>query len=96
MTVSVIVFEPFKNDDKKAGFERELELRTQSHHRFADNVIFAKHDGSTRDLYEAIKAAGQMIGGLVLIEAKNVQDSTWAVDRQTFDWLNAALPNYEV
>lgn len=50
----------------------------------------------TRGLFDALKAAGQMIGGLVLIEAKNVQDSTWAVDRQTFDWLNAALPNYEV
>jgi len=96
MTVSVIVFEPFKNDDKLAGFEHELELRTESHHRFADNVIFAKHEGSTRGLFDALKAAGQMIGGLVLIEAKNVQDSTWAVDRQTFDWLNAALPNYEV
>lgn len=95
MTVSVIVFEPFKNDDKLAGFEHELELRTESHHRFADNVIFAKHEGSTRALFDALKAAGQMTG-LVLIEAKEVQDSSWIVDGQAFDWLNGALPNYKV
>ncbi|WP_329888284.1 hypothetical protein [Stenotrophomonas sepilia] len=95
MTVSVIVFEPFKNDDKLAGFEHELELRAESHHRFADNVIFAKHVGSTRDLYEALKAAGKMTG-LVLIEAKEVQDGSWIVDGQAFDWLNDALPNYKI
>ncbi len=93
MTVSVIIFQPFKNDDKLAGFEHELEMRTESHHRFADNVIFAKHQGTTRDLYDALKAAGQMTG-LVLIEAKEVQDSSWVVEGQAFDWLNSALPNY--
>jgi len=96
MTVSVITFEPFKNDDKWATFQDELESRAQSIHRFADNVLFATHEGSARDLFDALNAAtrGEM-NNLVVIEAKGVQDTTWRGDARTFDWLNEALPNHE-
>jgi len=96
MTVSVITFEPFKNDDKWADFEHELQTRTQSHHRFADNVIFATHEGSSRDLFDALNAVAKgAMGDLVVIEAKGVHDSSWRGNARTFDWLNKALPDHE-
>ncbi|MBB4728284.1 hypothetical protein [Xanthomonas arboricola] len=95
MTVSVIVFEPFKNDEKWAGFQHELESKSQSHHRFADNVIFATHEGSSRDFFDALSSATRGdVTDLVVIEAKGVQDTTWRANGVTFDWLNEALPNY--
>lgn len=95
MTVSVIVFEPFKNDEKWAGFQHELESMSQSHHRFADNVIFATHEGSPRDFFDALSSATPGdVTNLVVIEAKGVQDTTWRANGATFDWLNEALPNY--
>lgn len=96
MTVSVVVFEPFKNDDKLGAFRHELESRCQSHHRFAENVIFAIHEGSSRDFFDALNAATR--GGvtdLVVIEAKGVQDTSWRANGSTFDWLSEALPNHE-
>ncbi|MDT3430172.1 hypothetical protein ROV94_04650 [Stenotrophomonas maltophilia] len=96
MTVSVITFEPFKNDHKWADFEDELQKRTQSIHRFADNVIFAIHEGSSRDLFDALTAAARgSVGDLVVIEAKGVQDNSWRGNARTFDWLNEALPDHE-
>lgn len=96
MTVSVILFAPFKNDEKFADFVMELESRTQSYHRFADNVIFATHEGSTRDLYDALAAAGRGdVTELVVIEANRAQDSSWRANGATFHWLNEALPNHD-
>ena len=96
MTVSIVIFEAFKNDQHLGDFMDTLGSQTSSYHSYGDNVIFAAHEGSSRDLFDALKAATPgRNGGLVVIEAKDIQDSSWSVDGNTFDWLNEALPNYK-
>ncbi len=96
MTVSVIVIEPIKNDEKLAGFEQELG-KVSHFHCFAENVYFASHDGSSRDLFDHLRSAvPEVTTELVVIEAKDVQDNSWRVNGRTFDWLNEALPDHPV
>lgn len=96
MTVSIVFFDAFKNDQHLGDFMDELESQTSSYHRYGDSVIFAAHEGSSRDLFDALKAATPgRIGELVVIEAKDIQDTSWATNGATFEWLNGAMPNYK-
>jgi len=92
MTVSVIVIESIKNDDKLGGFEEELRQASTSYHAFGDNVYFAAHSGSSRALYELLcSRVPEVKTELIVIEAKDVQDNSWRTNGRTFDWLNEAF-----
>ncbi|WP_146033445.1 hypothetical protein [Stenotrophomonas sp. VV52] len=97
MTVSIVLFQRFDNGEHLSDFMHELKARVQDVHQYADNVVFAKHEGSSRDLFEVLKTALPVgrLGEVLVITAEGIQDTSWITNGATFDWLNAALPNWD-